>query len=292
MNYPVDDPFGSEFFSELSGIDPNSLSSDRNNSFGAKDFHNVEHGYGNIGIKEGQEPSRSRPGQLFHSPQRCQLPSIPSSRPRVADFSTGGGGGGSGIKSQGQFQKLDLLSTSRPSQLAGGVTNFSHFSRPASLTNANVNHRDRLKSPRGRPPPRLPVPILWSPPWPIPPGSEELRLWIWLKRKSSQLPSLIAPHSRNQKFLFRKAQHLGTIVATTVPVTIPAHLKLISATRASLRVWPSEGCTNPKRVLKLLLLPPCARAAVLGLRPTIPSTDRRGKIRKEGVRLPKRRSRR
>ncbi|KAJ6804303.1 transcription factor PIF3-like [Iris pallida] len=149
MNYPVDDPFGSEFFSELSGIDPNSLSSDRNNSFGAKDFHNVEHGYGNIGIKEGQEPSRSRPGQLFHSPQRCQLPSIPSSRPRVADFSTGGGGGGSGIKSQGQFQKLDLLSTSRPSQLAGGVTNFSHFSRPASLTNANVNHRDRLKSTKG-----------------------------------------------------------------------------------------------------------------------------------------------
>ncbi|KAJ6794255.1 transcription factor PIF3-like [Iris pallida] len=143
MNYPVDDRFGSEFFSELSGISPNSLSNnDRDNVFGVKDFHSV-------GIKEGQEySSRTRPGQLFQSPQQCQS-SIPSRRPRVADFSAGGGGGGggSGINPQGQFQKLDLPPASKPPRPAGSVTNFSHFSRPAALTKADFDrNRDGLKS--------------------------------------------------------------------------------------------------------------------------------------------------
>lgn len=138
MNYPVDDRFGSEFFSELSGVSPNSLSNnDRDYGFGVKDFHSV-------GIKEGQEySSRIRPSQLFQSPQQCQS-SIPSRRPRVADFSAGGGG--SGINPQGQFQKLDLLSASKPQQPAGSVTNFSHFSRPAALMKADFDRGDGLKS--------------------------------------------------------------------------------------------------------------------------------------------------
>ncbi|KAJ6847298.1 transcription factor PIF3-like [Iris pallida] len=71
IDYQADDPFCSEYFSELSGI-PNSLSNYGNNGLGVRDLHNAEHGHS----------SRSKASQLCQSTQQCQT-SIPSSRPMV-----------------------------------------------------------------------------------------------------------------------------------------------------------------------------------------------------------------
>ncbi|KAJ6853739.1 transcription factor PIF3-like [Iris pallida] len=135
INYQAEDPFCSEFFSELSaGVNP--LSGDRNNGHGVGDLRNVEHG----------RNSTSKASELVQPPQ--QTPTwILSSRPRATDLGAGGAGCSSS-NPQSQFHKLDSLPTSKPPQLAGGVMNFPHFSRPVARTKANDDRIDRSKRTR------------------------------------------------------------------------------------------------------------------------------------------------
>lgn len=145
INYPMEDPLCSEFFSELAGINPNPPLTERNNGFAVKDLHNVENGLSSKSQREDTEPNRLRANQLFQSSQ--QFPnSIANTKSRLTGPSLDGSGTTS--SHQGPLQRQDLVSTSKPLASSSGIglMNFSHFSRPTSFTRANTAALDRMKA--------------------------------------------------------------------------------------------------------------------------------------------------
>ncbi|ONK63029.1 uncharacterized protein A4U43_C07F10660 [Asparagus officinalis] len=142
INYPIEDPLCSEFFSELVGISSNPPTIERSNGCAAKDLHNAENGHSSRALRDGSDPSKIRGNNL---PQQCQG-SVGNLKSRVTGF--GAGGSGTSSTHHGHFQKPDLVSVSKPLAAGNGVglMNFSQFSRPPSLVRANNKSVDRLKT--------------------------------------------------------------------------------------------------------------------------------------------------
>ncbi|OVA13505.1 Myc-type [Macleaya cordata] len=186
LNYPLDDTlqhdYCSDFFSELTGVNLNVLSSsqnnvvpfDKNSSYSqmVRDSHLASvHAVANpqqrnmskIDDEGGPEPTRPRPSHQFYPSQLKEFQtSIPSLRPRVSDFiscnsnntqqaapcrnSSQTSAGSQPAKTK--MQKQDQGSTRPPQQPNNsGLMNFSHFSRPAALVKANLQSISVAPSP-------------------------------------------------------------------------------------------------------------------------------------------------
>ncbi|KAH7666519.1 Myc-type basic helix-loop-helix (bHLH) domain-containing protein [Dioscorea alata] len=176
MNYPIEDPlvqsdYCSEFLSEFSGVDLNSVATNAKGntnvvatttSFGfGRASQKIQVGNASRGITGGSDlPSRIRKSQLFQLPQQCQS-AIPNSKLKEAtEFGNHGStsshqgssadNGGVLLKTWPQKQE-DTANTKVPQASSGsrggaGLMNFSHFSRAASLFKANLQGSDRLRS--------------------------------------------------------------------------------------------------------------------------------------------------
>ncbi|KAJ0978744.1 hypothetical protein J5N97_014218 [Dioscorea zingiberensis] len=164
MNYSIEDPlqsdYCSEFLSEFSGVDLNSMATntngtttvtDRITGFGfGRDSPNIQLSNGSRGITGGSEPSRIRKSQLFHLPQQSQS-AIPISKPKTAaEFSSHGStsthqGSSGGDLLNTRSLRQDTENTKLP-QMSGSLMNFSHFSRPVAMFKANLQGSDRLRS--------------------------------------------------------------------------------------------------------------------------------------------------
>ncbi|KAM0947535.1 putative transcription factor bHLH family [Dioscorea sansibarensis] len=182
VNYPIEDPlvqsdYCSEFLSEFSGVDLNSVATNaKGNSnvvatttteritgfgFGRRASQNIQVGNTSRGITGGSDPpSRNRKSQLFHLPQQCQS-AIPNSKPKeAAEFRNhdstsshqgSSAAGGGLLLNTGSQKQQDTVNTKVPQPSNGsrggaGLMNFSHFSRAASLFKANLQGGDRLRS--------------------------------------------------------------------------------------------------------------------------------------------------
>ncbi|XP_010240811.1 PREDICTED: transcription factor PIF3 isoform X2 [Nelumbo nucifera] len=183
LNYSLDDSlqhdYCSEFFSELTGVNLNALSTqnnsfpiDKNSSCGqiSRDlniasvyFDKNPQGNASKGVGGNPEPIRPSSNQLRSSSlQQCQI-SLPSLRPRVSDLINSNtnnadkascGNSSDTPTSNGglpntKMQRQDPGPTRPPPQnnISSGLMNFSHFSRPAAFVKANLHNLGAVASP-------------------------------------------------------------------------------------------------------------------------------------------------
>ncbi|GFY94343.1 phytochrome interacting factor 3 [Actinidia rufa] len=179
LNYPIDDSlqhdYCSELLPELSGVTVNELSAQ--NSFATIDKRNssnqtirglnsvsVQNGLG-LGLEQGEtakastleggESSRSRSGQFY--PWSFQASQTPVLRPGVSSNISNSTGNtkrdvcGDSIHAQALASGFPSIKTRKqdlgPSNPNSGIINFSLFSRPAALVQANLHNLGAMATP-------------------------------------------------------------------------------------------------------------------------------------------------